>query len=123
MMIATMMSFAFNTMIGQITPIAMTNIGYKYYFLFVVSASYGPCLLYSLTFVTQIGNFTNALFFWAFLPETAKRPLEEMRYLFTEAPLFVPTMNMRDYETRDLEHRVEEVEAKQGYTSHVETHL
>jgi sugar porter (SP) family MFS transporter len=36
-MIATMTSFAFNTMIGQITPIAMTNIGYKYYFLFIVS--------------------------------------------------------------------------------------
>ena len=36
-MIATMVSFAFNTMIGQITPIAMKNIGYKYYFLFVVS--------------------------------------------------------------------------------------
>ena len=36
-MIATMTSFAFNTLIGQITPIAMTNIGYKYYFLFIVS--------------------------------------------------------------------------------------
>ena len=37
-------------------------------------------------------NFTNALFFWAIQPETAKRPLEEMNYLFTNAPIFVPTM-------------------------------
>lgn len=32
-----MTSFAFNTMIGQVTPIALTNIGWKYYILFVVS--------------------------------------------------------------------------------------
>jgi hypothetical protein len=25
----------------------------------------------------QVCNFTNALFFWAFMPETARRPLEE----------------------------------------------
>jgi sugar porter (SP) family MFS transporter len=35
--IATMVSFAFNTMIGQVTKPAMTAIGYKYYFLFIVS--------------------------------------------------------------------------------------
>lgn len=34
--IATMASFAFNTMIGQVTPIAMTHIHYRYYILFVV---------------------------------------------------------------------------------------
>jgi sugar porter (SP) family MFS transporter len=39
-MIATMVSFAFNTMIGQVTPIAMTTVGYKFYILFVVSLSY-----------------------------------------------------------------------------------
>lgn len=37
--LATMTSFAFNTMIGQVTPIAITNIGWKYYLLFVVSFS------------------------------------------------------------------------------------
>ena len=58
-------------------------------------------------------NLTNALFFWAILPETAKRPLEEMRYLFTEAPWFVPTLKKQDYETHDLERRVEEVKAKE----------
>ena len=64
----------------------------------------------------QVCNFTNALFFWAFLPETAKRPLEEMNYLFTNAPLFIPTMNAADYEIHDIERRVEEVEKKQGIT-------
>ena len=54
------------------------------------------------------------------LPETARRPLEEMKYLFTEAPLFVPGMKMRDFETHDLESRAHEVEAKQGSVSHVE---
>ena len=35
-----------------------------------------------------------------------------MRYLFTEAPWFVPTLKKQDYETHDLERRVEEVKAK-----------
>jgi len=35
--IATMVSFAFNTMIGQVTKPAMTAVGYKYYILFIVS--------------------------------------------------------------------------------------
>jgi len=65
----------------------------------------------------QVGNFTNAIFFWAFLPETAKRPLEEMNYLFTNAPLFVPSMNMAEFNTHDLERRVEEVERKQSVIS------
>ncbi|KAF2196575.1 general substrate transporter [Delitschia confertaspora ATCC 74209] len=100
--IATMVSFAFNTMIGQITKPAMTNIGYRYYFLFIIC------------------NLTNAIFFWAVLPETAKRPLEEMNHLFTYAPLFVPGMKSTDFATHDLERRVEEVERKQAYSEHVE---
>lgn len=35
--IATMTSFAFNTMIGQVTPLALKAIGWKYYILFIVS--------------------------------------------------------------------------------------
>ena len=116
-----MVSFAFNTMIGQVTPIAMKNIGWKFYILFVVC------------------NFTNAVYFWAFQPETKLRPLEEMNYLFTNAPyvepllysicfheadsetrLFVPTMNMRDFETHDLENRAEEVERKGSIAKHEE---
>jgi len=100
--IATMVSFAFNTMIGQVTKPAMTQVKYRYYFLFIVC------------------NLTNALFFWAVLPETAKRPLEEMNYLFTNAPLFVPSMKKEDYMTNDLEHRVQEVERKQSAVSHIE---
>ncbi|KAF1997808.1 general substrate transporter [Amniculicola lignicola CBS 123094] len=95
--ISVMVSFAFNTMIGQVTKPAMTQAGYKYYILFIVC------------------NLTNAIFFWAFLPETAKRPLEEMNYLFTNAPIFVG--NSKDeYNPHDLERRVEEVEAKLGTT-------
>ena len=36
-------------------------------------------------------NFTNAVVFWAFFPETAGIPLEEMDYLFSESAIFVPT--------------------------------
>jgi hypothetical protein len=69
----------------------------------------------------QICNFTNAIFFYCFLPETAKRPLEEMKYLFTNAPVFVPGMDKRDWAPGvDLERRLEEVEAKQGSVSHAE---
>ncbi|KAF2764372.1 MFS putative major facilitator superfamily transporter [Teratosphaeria nubilosa] len=100
--IGVMVSFAFNTMIGQVTPIAMKDIGWKFYLLFVIC------------------NFTNALFFWAIQPETKKRPLEEMNYLFTNAPLFVPTMNMKDYEQHDLENRVAEAERKASIVSQTE---
>ncbi|KAM5350632.1 hypothetical protein ACJ41O_007137 [Fusarium nematophilum] len=97
--IATMISFGFNTMIGQTTSVALddeTGIGWRWYILFIVC------------------NVTNALFFWAVLPETAKRPLEEMRYLFTEAPLFVPTMDKAKFAAgQDLERRVEDFEQKQ----------
>ena len=59
--------------------------------------------------------------FTASLPETAKRPLEEMHHLFTHAPIWVPGMDKRDWVPgTDLERRVEEVEAKQGSVSHVE---
>ena len=68
--ISTMTSFAFNTMIGQVTPIALKSVGWRYYILFAIC------------------NFTNAVFFWAFLPETKKVPLEQMGHLFEEAPLF-----------------------------------
>ena len=62
---------------------------------------------------SQVCNFTNAIYFWCFLPETAKRPLEEMRYLFTDAPLFVPSMNRDSLRSSDLERRVQEAEKKQ----------
>jgi len=72
----------------------MGKIGYRYYILFIVC------------------NVTNAIFFWAFLPETKLVPLEEMNALFTNSPWFVPGIKRDDYMTHDLEHRVEEVERK-----------
>jgi hypothetical protein len=36
-----------------------------------------------------------------------------MNYLFAQAPLFVPGMKMENYESRDLERRVQEAEEKQ----------
>ena len=47
-----MTSFAFNTMIGQVTPIAVSSIGWRFYVIFIVF------------------NLSSAAFFWAFLPET-----------------------------------------------------
>lgn len=95
--IATMTSFAFNTMIGQVTGPAITAIGWKYYLLFVIC------------------NFTNALFFWAILPETKKLPLEEMNYLFTNAPWIVPGSDRESYRANladDLERRAAEIQEK-----------
>ncbi|KAK5077667.1 hypothetical protein LTR70_009547 [Exophiala xenobiotica] len=89
--LATMTSFAFNTLIGQVTPIAMKNIGWKYYYLFVIC------------------NLTNALFFWAVLPETARRPLEEMNALFEQAPWVVVGHSKDSYQPRDLEHLQHEI--------------
>ena len=95
--IATMASFAFNTMIGQVTGKALTQVGYHYFYLFCVC------------------NFTNALFFWAFLPETRKIPLEEMHELFTNAPLFIGPRKKESYLPRgDLVRRVREIEEEKG---------
>ncbi|KFY29244.1 hypothetical protein V491_00123 [Pseudogymnoascus sp. VKM F-3775] len=88
--IGVMVSFAFNTMIGQITSPAITNIGWRYFLIFVVC------------------NFSNALFFWAFMPETKLLPLEEMNALFSSTSWFVPGTNMRNSIT-ELDARVEEV--------------
>jgi hypothetical protein len=96
--IATMVNTAFNAMIAQTTSVALddtTGIGWRWYILFIVC------------------NATNAIYFWCVLPETRKLPLEEMRYLFTEAPIFVPTMDRSKARSGDLERRVEEAERKQ----------
>ena len=65
-------SFAFNTLIGQVTPIAVTSIGWRYYLVFIIF------------------NLTSALFFWAFLPETKGLSLEDMDELFNDSPTFIP---------------------------------
>ncbi|KAJ2895530.1 hypothetical protein MKZ38_006380 [Zalerion maritima] len=100
--IATMTSFAFNTMIGQVTGPAINQIGWKYYLVFVIC------------------NFTNAVFFWVFLPETKKLPLEEMNFLFTNAPWIVAGKDMSAYKANmagDLERRAQEMEQKGSSTA------
>jgi len=97
--IATMVSFAFNTLIGQVTDTAMINIGYKYYYLFIIC------------------NFTNAVVFYLFLPETARLPLEEMNYLFANAPFLVAGHSKDAYKAgyaEDLERRATEIQEKEG---------
>ena len=81
----------------------MKNIGWRFYILFIVC------------------NFTNALFFWAFLPETARRPLEEMNYLFEHAPWIVIGIGKDTYVQGDIERRLEEVteEKRGGVVTHV----
>ncbi|KAH7409318.1 general substrate transporter [Cadophora sp. MPI-SDFR-AT-0126] len=86
--IGVMTSFAFNTMIGQITAPAIENIGWRYFLLFVVC------------------NFTNGIFFWAFMPETKLLPLEEMNELFSSTRWFVPGTTPK--KRSDLDVRVEE---------------
>ncbi|PYH89435.1 glucose transporter [Aspergillus ellipticus CBS 707.79] len=102
--LATMTSYAFNTMIGQVTPIAMESVRYRYYFLFIIC------------------NFTNAVFFWLLLPETKKLPLEEMNYLFSNSPWIVPGTRKEDYVPHDLQRRVEEQEEKREvFATHSES--
>lgn len=101
--LATMTSFGFNTMIGQVTPIALNHVGWRYYILFVVC------------------NFTNAIFFWATLPETRKVPLEEMNELFEKAPLFVPGSEVTTiWQSGDLERRAEGIEREKEGVEHEE---
>lgn len=96
--IATMTSFAFNTMIGQVTPIAMTRVRYRFWILFIVC------------------NFTNAIFFWLFMPETSKLPLEEMNSLFSNAPWVVVGLKKEDFVSHDLERRFAEETEKPDAT-------
>jgi hypothetical protein len=102
-----MISFAFNTMIGQVTGIAITNIGWRFYVVFVVC------------------NFTNALFFFLLLPETKKKPLEEMNFLFSNAPWIVPGSDPAKYNANlalDLERRANELREKREITAGHEEH-
>lgn len=77
--LSTMTCFAMNTMIGQVTPLAMDTIHYRFYIVFIIC------------------SFTNSFFFWCFLPETKGIPLESMNQLFENAPWFVPGINSKDY--------------------------
>lgn len=80
----------------------MTNITWRFYYLFIIC------------------NFTNAVFFWIFLPETAKRPLEEMNYLFENAPWVIVGVSRERYVSGDLERRVESIAREKGADLRVE---
>ncbi|KAK5634632.1 hypothetical protein RRF57_010345 [Xylaria bambusicola] len=95
--IATMTSFAFNTLIGQVTEIAVNAVGWKYFLLFTIV------------------NFTNTIFFYLVLPETKQLPLEEMNYLFTHAPWIIARVDPQKYAAHlaaDVEKRVAETREK-----------
>lgn len=108
--IATMTSFAFNTMIGQVTDIAIREVGGWHYFIVFI-----------------VCNFTNAIFFWLFLPETKLVPLEEMNYLFANAPWIIMGKDKDSYRQglgEDLERRAAEVREKGAIGEHHdETHI
>ncbi|CCM03262.1 uncharacterized protein FIBRA_05389 [Fibroporia radiculosa] len=61
-----------NFMIAQVSPPAFETVGWRFYLTFAIC------------------GFTNALFFWAFLPETKGIPLEELDSYFEQVPIFVP---------------------------------
>lgn len=90
--LATMISFGFNTMFGQVTSIAMESVGYKFYFVFCICCA------------------TNALFFWSFLPETRRIPLELSDEYWSEAPYFVPGWKPSKNYGADLQDKAELLE-------------
>lgn len=92
--LATMVSFAFNTMIGQVTPVALAKIGWRYYILFVVC------------------DITNALFFYLFLPETKGVTLEAMNDLFQNSPIVVPGSHWRPPLEVDVDRVAEKISAQ-----------
>lgn len=74
-------------MIVEITPVAITNIGYKFYIIFVVF------------------NFIIAIIVYLLFPETKGLSLEEIDFYF-----------VRKYGTKDEVHEIDEYTSKQAYT-------
>ncbi|KAI3605907.1 mfs sugar [Moniliophthora roreri] len=65
--VATCSNWAFNTLLSQVSPLAIDNIGYKFYLVFV-------CL-----------NFADLIVITLFFPETKGKTLEEMNQVFGDA--------------------------------------
>ena len=101
--IGCLVSFAFNTMIGQITKPAIDSQGWRYFLLFVIC------------------NVTNAIFFWAFLPETKGIPLEEMSTLFKTTGWFVPGHKSSRKAITELDMTVQAISEKRGADVHIES--
>ncbi|KAG5722990.1 High-affinity glucose transporter [Termitomyces sp. T112] len=75
-MVATCCNWAFNTMIGQVAPIGMDKVGWKFYMLFVAL------------------NLVDMIIIAIFFPETKGKTLEEMNeYLFDSPGIPKPNVN------------------------------
>ncbi|KAK9900210.1 general substrate transporter [Cystobasidium minutum MCA 4210] len=96
----SMSSWISNFLIAQITPYAFDNIGWRYYLVF--------CIL----------SATNAVFFWAFLPETKGRPLEEMHIIFRDDSIFVPGSKIAARGKHEAEERFRRGELVTARDSH-----
>lgn len=92
--IATMVSFAFNTMIAQVTPVALAAVGWRYYLLFIVC------------------DIINAAFFYFCLPETKGLTLEMMDDLFENSPWLVPGSTWRPSLEVDVDRLAEKAQAE-----------
>jgi hypothetical protein len=99
--LATMVSFAFNTMIGRVAPVALAKSGWRYYILFVVC------------------DVTNALFFYLFLLETKGVTLEAMNDLFLNSPIVVPGSHWQPPLEVDVDRVAENISA-QGHMENAE---
>ncbi|KAJ3892127.1 sugar transporter [Lentinula edodes] len=67
--VATCCNWAFNTMLSQVSPIGISNVGYKFYLVFVCC------------------NFVNLIVMVVFFPETKGKTLEEMAEVFGDSIL------------------------------------
>lgn len=83
-----------NFMIGQVSPVAFEQIGWKYFLVFVIC------------------GFTNSATMWALFPETKGRTLEEMDHYFANTHWFVP---LAKYENIDAGARERELVAREAH--------
>ncbi|KAH0585023.1 hypothetical protein H2248_008292 [Termitomyces sp. 'cryptogamus'] len=74
-MVATCCNWAFNTMIGQVAPIGMDKVGWKFYMLFVAL------------------NLVDMIIIAIFFPETKGKTLEEMNEVFGDHITVEPKNN------------------------------
>jgi len=94
--LTSMSAWISNFMIAQVTPKAFAAIGWRYYLVF--------CIL----------SITNAVTFWAILPETKGRRLEEMEQLWRTSAWFVPAHPPRVLDAKQTEEDMAEGKIRAG---------
>ncbi len=92
----SMSAWISNFMIAQVTPKAFDAIGWRYYLVF--------CIL----------SITNAVTFWAILPETKGRRLEEMEQLWKTSKWFVPAHPPRSLDANETERQMRDGKVQAG---------